>query len=227
VRARRRDFLLHSGGGTSTTHRIEVHLLVTYAVSAGGGNYDNTAVWLRERLFDSSPSTETIYTDTATTTTAVGYLYAYFLKTRMLPSSPDDPGVPVMVCVWTSDDQQLHINQVFPDPADPGNTGTIVLGSAATVFRRAVAHQGRVVLGEYINYAHGDDAAVSTDENVLWTDTNDNTLVTSTPAVFVPEVDHSISDLSSMSANQLLVVKRIGGGGCAGWRRPRARHTPR
>lgn len=207
-------FLLSTPLAVNSDYRDEVHMVLTYATAGGGGTNDNHAVWLRERLYDlPSPTTETIATDTDTgAADAVGYLYAHLLKTRMLPATPDLAGVPVMVCVWSSDDQQLHINQVFPDPASPALTGTIDLGTAAAVYRHAVGHQGRVVVGEYHAYQHGVTTFISTDENIEWTETNSNVLVTTDFAAFVPEVDQTITDWCSMSANQLVVIKRIGGG---------------
>lgn len=201
-----------SGLTIDPDHRIEVHLLLSYNVPAGD-DFDRHAVWLRERIFETPPVTETIYTqDDLAAGTPTSYQYAYFLKTRMNPSSILDPGVPVMVCIWSNPQRTLFINQVTPDPDTPTATSTIPIDSGTQTLRRAAAHQGRIVVAAYDAYGHGTDVDLSTDENVLYTTVNANDFSTSVPAVYVPEIDATITEWSSMSANQLVVVKRLGGG---------------
>lgn len=208
-------FVLVPSSATPTTdpaHRIEVHLLLTYNVP-NAANWDQTAKWVRENIFQIPASTEVLATDTEVAQAAqVTYQFAYFLKTRMNPADVLQPGQPVMACIWSNPEQTLFVNKAHPNPATPTTNALIDVGSASGLYRRAVAHQGRVVLGRYIPYARGVDTNLSTDENFIWTEVNSNVLVSSTPAVFVPEIDQTITDMGAMSANQLIVIKSHGGG---------------
>ncbi len=194
---------------TDQDHRIEVHLPISYTT---GGTWDNTFKWVRERIFDTTPSTEVILTDTSTDSAPEKVQYGFLMKTRLNPASPLDPGVPVMVCVYGGFAQGLRVSAAHPDPATASTNSTVEVGDDTLLWRRAVAHQGRIMLGQYVLYNRGDDATISTEENMYWTDVNDTSLDDSIAAVFVPEVDSSITDMGSMSANQLIVIKSIGGG---------------
>ncbi len=207
--------LAGSGGGSGIDfdHRSEVHLLLSYNEPALDDTFDQQFVWLRERIYNLVPSTETIYSATAPGESGpTEYQYGYLLKTRMNPSSPLFVGEVVTVCVWTNVSRSIVVNKVFPDPDDPTITTTITLADDINTYRRAVAHQARIVLGRYEFFNRGDSTTVSTDENFVWTDTNTATLVAANATQFVPEIDQTISDMASMSANQLVCVKRIGGG---------------
>lgn len=194
-------------------HRIDVHLIVSWSEDAGGGLFDNEANWLREAIFKAAPYTEVIYSATdAGAAEATTYKYGYLLKTRMNPASVTDPGNPVMVAIWSNPQQTLTINQVTPDPGSPFATGTIDLMDDTAIYQRAVAHQGRIVVGEFTIYGMGTNIVLSTDENFWYTDVNTNITSLTEAQYYVPEIDQAIGDMSSMSANQLVVIKRIGGG---------------
>ena len=191
---------------------FEAHVML-YRQQPNGVNFDASLTWLRERLFNVTPSTETIHNTTLVATGTSAGRYTYFLKTRMNPALPDTLGSPVMVCVSSRiASNDIRVARAWPDPAAPTTNATVVIGSAADAYVIAAAHQGRIVLGKWYNYAHGLTADLITNENLLWTDTNDNSLVSAIPAQFVPELDQSISDMCPMSANQLVVIKFYGGG---------------
>ena len=198
----------------TSTLGFEAHVMLYYQLP-DAGLFDVSLTWVRERLFNVIPSTEIIHNvDIANTSTSAGR-YTYFLKTRMNPTTPDSIGAPVMVCVSTRiANNDIIVSRAWPDPAAPTTNGTIIVGEAleGTPYVIAAAHQGRIVLGAWDNFSHGLTADLVTNENMYWTETNDNTLVSANPAQFVPELDQSISDMCAMSANQLVVVKWYGGG---------------
>lgn len=195
---------------TDEDHRIEVHLLLSYNETVAG----HRAAWVREHIYDTTPVTEIIYADDDTASDPVQYQFAYFLKTRMNPPADvADPGELVMVCVYTPPSQDVFINRAMPDPATPTATGSIELIAGDTeIYRKAVAHQGRVVVGKFAIYGRGDDTTNSSNENIVYTDVNTYDTSLTEPQVYVPEIDQNISDWASMTANQLIVVKDLGGG---------------
>ncbi len=200
-----------TNANTNEDHRVEVHLLLSWTYT---GN-DHAAAWLREHIYETvSPFTETIYSDTEAAGDATQYQYAYFLKTRMNPiADVADPGELVMVCVYTPPSQDLFINRVAPDPATPTTASTVeLMNGDSEIFRKAVAHQGRVVIGRFSVQGRGLDTTNSSNENFIYTEVNNYTTTLTEPAVYVPEIDQNISDMASMTANQLIVVKDLGGG---------------
>ena len=197
---------------TDENHRIEVHLLLSWN-EAGTPNVHHAA-WIREHIYDTSPSTEVIYSDTNAVAGVIEYQYAYFLKTRMNPvASVADPGQLVMVCVYTPPSQDLFINEVMPNPASPTIAGTVELINGRTdIYRKATAHQGRVVVGKFSVQGRGATTTNSSNENFLYTEVNTYDTILTEPQVYVPEIDQNITDMESMTANQLIVVKDLGGG---------------
>lgn len=197
---------------TDEDHRIEVHMLLSYT-STGSPTW-HRASWIREHIYDTTPTTELVFSDSNQVAGNVIYQYAYFLKTRMNPAADvADPGELVMVCVYTPPSQDLFINEVMPDPATPTIASTVTLmNGGAEIFRKAVAHQGRVVVGRFAVYGRGDDTTNSANENVIYTDVNTYGTSLTEAQVYVPEIDQNISDWASMSANQMIVVKDLGGG---------------
>ncbi len=197
---------------TDEDHRVEVHLLLSYN-TAGSPNVHNAA-WIREHIYDTTPVTETIYSDTNAVTGVVEYQYAYFLKTRISTLADLlEPGELVMVCIYTPPSQDLFINRAMPDPATPTVASTVeIMNGDAEIFRKAEAHQGRVVVGRFAIYGRGDDTTNSSNENFIYTDVNQSTTSLTEAQVYVPEIDQNISDMASMTANQLIVVKDLGGG---------------
>lgn len=212
--------ILPSPSSTFGVEELEVHVCLYHQV-VNGANFDLHLNWLRERLFDTNRGTETITNKTVTNVATNSPRFAQFLKTRMNPTTPASPGVPVMVLVATIGGGNVAIiSRAWPNPATPTTTSTVVVGRAAETapYITAVAHQGRVVLSQFQDYGHGATANIITDENFLWTTVNSNTLTTlnglvfDVPAQLVPEIDASVADLAAMSANQLLVIKQMGGG---------------
>ncbi len=198
---------------TDEDHRIEVHLLLSYTSDLAAA-LTHRASWIREHIYDTTPVTELIHSDSAAASDNIQYHYAYFLKTRM-NSLADvlDPGELVMVCVYTPPSQDLFINRVQPDPAASTTTGTVELMDGETeIYRKAVAHQGRVVVGKFSVQGRGDDTTNSSNENFIYTEVNTYGTILTEPQVYVPEIDQNITDMESMTANQLIVVKDLGGG---------------
>lgn len=199
---------------TDNDHRIEVHLLLSWT-SAGTPTVHNAA-WIREHIYETVPYTETIYSDDNAVAGDIEYQYAYFLKTRMNTAALVlEPGELVMVCVYTPPSQDLFINRASPDPATPtANPSTTIqlMAGDTSIYRKAVAHQGRVVVAQFAIYGRGKQSTASVNEDIVYTDVNLPTTTLTNPQVYVPEIDQNISDWASMTANQMIVVKDLGGG---------------
>lgn len=198
--------ILPNPSSTQSVELFELHLGLYYESGTTA-----TQLWLRERLFDTPSSTETLLSKTDAATAPTTPRFAQFLKTRMNPTTPLNPGVPVMVMVGSTVGGS-PISRAYPDPATPSTNSTIVVGDETYAYTWGVAHQGRVVLSRFIFYDHGLTASILTDENLVWTNVNNVTLSSSTPAALVPEIDQTIADMGAMSANALFVVKLWGGG---------------
>ncbi len=199
---------------TDQTTRVEIHMALDYYEPSTD---DRFLAWVRERIFDTTPTTEVLLSRSFLNVGNGGTArYAYFLKTRMLLSVPTNPGQPVMVLIWAlnpiggSDDNR--ISRAHPNPTTPTSNTPVVVGAETEAYTAAVAHQGRIALGKFLAYNRGVDTILFTNDNLVWTNVNLNTLSTTVEAVIVPEVDQTISDIASMSANTLLVIKDLGGG---------------
>lgn len=195
---------------TDFDHRIEIHLPISYTT---GGSFNNAFAWIRERIYETPQTTETIHTDTSTDGVPERVQFAFLMKTRLsTDGDPLTPGNVEMVCVYGGFGQGMRVSRAMPDPTTPTVTSTVIVGDEDPLWRRAVAHQGRIVLAQFDNQGRGDNTSISTEENIWWTNVNLTTLDGTLPAVFVPEVDASITDWASMTANALIVIKSIGGG---------------
>lgn len=199
---------------TNSDHRVEVHLLLSWT-SAGTPTVHNAA-WIREHIYETTPYTETIMSDDNAVAGDVAYQYAYFLKTRMATlANVLLPGELVMVAIYSPPSQDLFINHASPDPATPTtspSTTKVIITGTTSIYRKAVAHQGRVVLGKFSIYGRGKESTASVNEDIWYTDVNQPTTTLTAAQVYVPEIDQNISDLASMTANQMIVVKDLGGG---------------
>lgn len=199
---------------TDQTHRAEVHLALDFYEPNQDDRY---LVWIRETIYNDTPATETILSREFLNFGGAGTArYAYFNRTRMRTSLPLSPGQPVTTLQWALNpigaSDTNRISRAFPDPDDPTTNSTQLIGDEGEAYVIAIAHQGRLVLGIYQAWDRGVDTGIFSNENFVWTDVNLPTLESSDAAVFVPELDQSVTDMASMSANALFVVKRLGGG---------------
>lgn len=200
--------------GVDSNHRAEIHLALDYYETVADDRY---LKWIRERIYNSSPSTETILSRSFLNVGGAGTArFAYLLKTRMLTASPANPGHPVMALLWANNplggSNDNRISRIHPDPTAPSTNATVVVGSESEAYTVAAAAQNRLLLGKFLSFDRGTTTGIFTNENFVWTAANLNTLSSSTPAVFVPEIDQLVSDIAAMSANTILVIKGIGGG---------------
>lgn len=195
--------LMDPPGDTDQDDRSELHFGVMRS--------DSVFRWYRYRAFDVNGGWEQVATVTTTATTP---RYAPIFHTRINPSDPDEFGqiVTVMTYVGNPFTPAEGFAKAFPSPSTPTTVSSINVGDAAShsyVF--SGAHQGRIVFNRFIGYNRGPDMAVSVSDNWYWTQTNDDTLATG-QAAFVFENPQGITDFFSMTANELFVVKSVGGG---------------
>lgn len=203
--------------GTTSAERTAVHLGLLH-IHATERDYR----WMRHRLYDSAASPEIELIGTAQTTsgesaTSVEPRQASIFTTRMNTTTPTSPGRPVTVHVWTGKPLEVadldRLAAVHPAEATPTTNAVADIGATQRDYFRAIGHQNRVVMLQYVNYSVGSGGAqVSTIDNWWYTDPNDNSLTNSVADFFTVENPTSIADMGSMTANELIVIKSQGGG---------------
>lgn len=168
----------------------------------------------RVRAFDLAATSDTIrdITGVLDTNSIQG---ATFGTTRSNKATPLLPGIPVVVIGWYEPGgggQKFVVS--YPDTASP-TSATAVTTLTTTLAAEVITHQGRIVLLGLTNYSHGPTGGWSTNENIYWTPVNDASGLANAGAasVFVPEAPGGFGTGASLSANELLLVKRSGGGG--------------
>jgi hypothetical protein len=208
---------------TNNDHRVEVHLGIHWGDPASGGTHRFR--WLRENISESpSSTTQILARNYSTALYESGSRMAYIHHARMNLENELLPGRVVSVMTWQaiplgsgadSSTNQARISHAFPDPTSAATSSTIStkqIGNALHSYTISTTHQNRVVLGRYDIYRRGDDMSVATNANFLWTSPNVNTLGFEDPTAFAVEYDQTITDLGTMTANELLVILQYGGG---------------
>lgn len=194
---------------TSNTDRVEMHF---FTVHQSGADYDYH--WYRYRIYDTATTTlEIIHSGTVAALDVVnGVSYVPFIHTRMNPATPTTVGQPVTVACWTDrSGSGTSWAKAFPDPASPTTISLIDVGSTQD-YIKVIGHQNRAVLLEYAIYDRGPDTTYPVGDTWYWTDPNDNSLSSEAGTPFVTELPGDVADAFSSNANELFVVKGIGGG---------------
>lgn len=142
------------------------------------------------------------------------YTNTHFATSRQLRSAPTNPGVPVVVISHATLTPTNPANQYsFPNDATPTTTSVATLFTNTYRPSRILGHQGRIVFFHEETYGHGAVGGWFTNESLFWTDVNDHDTVDSALAsIFSPENPAGYAVVASMSANELFLVKRFGGG---------------
>ncbi len=134
-----------------------------------------------------------------------------FGTTRSLRSAPTSPGIPVVVAAWYAGGggSEKFVSE-YPNDATP--TLDAMFDISTTIAGEVLPHQGRVLIFRRTDYSHGVNAIFTCNEDIFYTPVNDVGSVSALPAVFVPEDPDGYGTWSSMSANELFLVKFAGGG---------------
>jgi hypothetical protein len=193
----------------NTERRHELWLGVQYEKTA---TFERRYRLTRTRLFDAAATVDLVkdLTGAADNDSIQGTTFA---TTRSNRISPLDPGVPVVVIAWyePGGGGEMFVSE-FPDDDDPTVVG--VFDISLSIAAEVITHQGRIVLLGLTDYDHGPTGGWSTNENLYWTVVNDpSTFSSAVASVFVPESPGGFATGASLSANELLLIKRSGGGG--------------
>lgn len=191
-----------------TERRHELWLAVQYENGGGNRRYRLT----RTRLFDAA-NTEDLIKDLTGAADTDAIQGTTFATTRANRSTPTEPGIPVVVIAWyePGGGGEKFVSS-FPDDVAP--SGTAEFDITTDIAAEVVTHQGRIVLLSMTDYDHGPTGGWSTNEDLYWTVVNDPSAFSSDIAsVFVPESPGGFATAASLSANEILFIKRSGGGG--------------
>lgn len=168
----------------------------------------------RYRTFDATWDTVLASHVNSNVPTTQQFVNMNAIATRANRATPTDPGTPVVIINYTAPDGSDRTLWQFPDEASPGTTAVDVLFTTTLEpLSRMIAHQGRIVFAARTQYSHGADGIWLTNENIFFTTPNDtDTLESATASQYAPENPSGYAIMASMSANELFMVKRVGGG---------------
>lgn len=130
-----------------------------------------------------------------------------FTQTRMNPTTPyTTPGQPVVGYAWIASDGQGIPPHVTPNPTAPGNN-TLDLGLSVAAWVHG--HQNRLIIFERTVYTR----VTARGESISYSDPANSNVVPATlqRQVFYPEYASGYGAWGSLSAAQLLLIKRFGG----------------
>lgn len=192
----------------------EFHFAWEYVYdSDNNGSFDQRRwKWQRYRGFEASPNFEGVESVDSTGNAVTDYRGTFFIDHRAHDNDPFEVGTPVVVAAWYADGGGAEeIIAMFPDPVDPGTSGTRDI-STTIAADKIVSHQGRVVIFEQVGHLHGLNGSWSSDEQIYWTKVNLPTLQETTASVFSQGQMTGYGAVASVSAQQLLCIKAKGGG---------------
>lgn len=146
----------------------------------------------------------------------------YPVMTRMVKTATatSKPGNPQIVFPW-SDPTDAHGNSghlfVYPEITHPTNytlTDLIVTktGHYQSVTGQVIAHQGRVVVFAGVTYSWPIGTGVQTNEQVCYTTPSNSDTYKFQQEIFVPEYPYGYGGAGSISASELFLIKKRGGG---------------
>lgn len=141
------------------------------------------------------------------------YVNTKFVTTRANRTTPTSPGIPVIVYAWypPGPGGSSYIIGQYPNDTTPTTDAAVDLSTTIPA-SMLIAHQGRLIYAEQVNYSHGTVGQWLSNENLYWTVVNDtDTLSSATASVFSPENPSGYTAGHTMSANELFLVKADGG----------------
>lgn len=209
-----RDPVFYTGNTTGLDqNNTELWMGVEYY--DGSGNYLQKVA--RYKRFLSSPTWETIdsKTQVAAYSATARPARCYFDTTTSKNSAPADPGIPV-VC-WVFNGWAMFA----PDDSTPTATSSRALpvsGGGLLPPDQLVCHQNRAVIFPLFGYGAGTNVIQPDNEAFYWTEVNDLRTLDAAlggayaKAVAYVEEKHGFEIQARMTSDQLLLIKRRGGG---------------
>lgn len=174
---------------------------------------------LRYSRHESTPALEVIATQTvaATFSSTSRPGCCYFVSSRSNSATPANPGVPIVA--WSFGGWA----RFFPNDTAPTVNGTIAIpqdGSGLLPPDQIVGHQNRIVVFPLFQWGHGNNgrAQIHVDnELIYWTQANNPRLLDPALTLYGSVIAYAERDTgyeiqASISNDQLLMIKRAGGG---------------
>lgn len=193
--------------GSASTKPHELFIATEYGLTAAGGTKKRKLQVIRQ--FEAVPTTDLLLNESATAasdlTTAWG---AVFGSTRANTGTPLNPGIPITVISWGSNNAAFDSVWQHPDEtASTGGTNVLVILEADPAI--ICCHQGRIIFRYITAYNRGTNGKWSTTEDLKYSAVN-NPRSLSAIKVFYPENTDGYSLMASMSANELFMLKESG-----------------
>lgn len=199
------------------------------SLTAPGIDQNNTELWvgieyytatdrerriLRYKRHQSTPTWEAISSETVLATFGATARpgRCYFTSSRSNSGTPADPGIPIVVWGFGG------FAEFFPDDTTPTVTSTLPIPQGGGLpVDQVIGHQGRVVCFPLFGWGAGTNNVHPDNELIYWTTFNDATtldpqLSSYAQVVAYPERDTGYEIQASIANDQLLLIKRAGGG---------------
>ncbi len=139
------------------------------------------------------------------------YETTWFTATRANTTDPTLPGNPYIAMGWaTPGASDWMFISAFPNPGFPNVTGLSDFSTSR--WGQVFGHQGRVCLNEMVAYSMGSTGGSFTEEQLSFTDPPNSVALGNQQEVFSQEYPAGIGAFGSISAGELFLVKRRGGG---------------
>lgn len=202
---------MNVGIGGVSRYTDQIFVAVAYQI---GGTAEQRFRLYRQQIFAAAGppyTTDTLRSENTGYTGNNFFNTCWFMSSRMNAADPTLPGNPVVGIQWSAPD--VAFNQwitVFPNPAVPAVTGLLDLSTTRT--GQIFGHQGRLVLAEVVNYLMGAVGSSFTDEQISFTDPPNSITLGNQQEIFSQENPQGVGAVGSISAGELFMVKRQGGG---------------
>ncbi len=193
---------------------------ISAASFAGVSDGDSISIWSVTSGTPSIPAETTV--ETITSTTGVLSVNATGSGTALVAfTSTVTPGNPVIVFPVggpaSPTDPQAGQVYLYPDPSNPTAYGTLALitGSGtnwSSVAGQILVHQNRIIDLAGITYSYPAGGGFDTNEQINFTDPPNSAVLGFQQTVVVPEEPYGFGAGGSISAGELFLVKRRGGG---------------
>ena len=141
----------------------------------------------------------------------------YPFMTRMAASAPTTtPGQPVTVFPvigGPADPGTVGQVYVYPDPNNPTTfTPLELISGSSSVSGQVIGHQNRVIVLSERSFPYPQGGGFATNEDICFTDPPNSTTLGDQQTVLVAEEPFGFGAMGSISAGELFLVKKRGGG---------------
>lgn len=137
---------------------------------------------------------------------------AFYTSSRTNNTTPTNPGIPIVVgMVMYPGGSIAGYRETWTYPAFATPAADSVASLLTDTRDGLVAHQGRVVTFKYASESVGATGAIPNNERLGWFPVNNVGGAVSADSVFVEENPSGYSSWGAMNANELFLLKQVGG----------------